>query len=48
MELKRVVRTQTDIQPYFKKIRQGIPLIRQEQGIIAQWAHSDANLFQIK
>lgn len=48
MELQGVVSAQTNIQPCLEEIRQGVPLVREEQSVIAQRTHSDANLLQIE
>ena len=48
MELQRVVRTQTHIQPYLEKVRKRVPLVRQEQRVVAQRAHGQPDLFQVE
>lgn len=48
MELKRVVRAQANVEPSLEEIGKRIPLIREEQRIVAQRAHGDANLFEVK
>jgi hypothetical protein len=48
MELQRVVRAQADIQSRLEKLLQRIPLVRQEERIVAQRTHRDPDLLQIK
>ena len=48
MELQRIVRAQADVQPRLEKLFQWIPLVRQEQGVVAQRTHRDPDLLQIK
>ncbi len=48
MKLQRIVRTQTDVQPYLEKIREWIPFVRQEQAVVAERRHRDPNLLQIE
>ena len=48
MELQWVVRTQADIEPRFEKVRQGISLIREEESVVAQRAHGNADLFEVE
>ena len=48
VELKRVVRAQANVEPCLEEIRQGIPLKREEQRVIAQRAHGDADLFEVE
>ena len=48
VELQRIVRTQADIQSSFEILRQWVPLIGQEERVVAQRTHRDADLLQIK
>jgi len=48
MELQGIIGTQTNVQADFKEIRQRIPLVREEQRIIAEWRHGQTYLLQIK
>jgi len=48
MELQRVISAQTDIQPRLEKLFQWIPLVRQEERVVAQRTHRDPDLLQIK
>jgi len=48
MELQRVISTQADIQPSLEELFQRIPLICQEERIIAQRTHRDPDLLQIE
>jgi hypothetical protein len=48
MELKWVVGAQTDIKTCLEEIRQGITFICKKKSIVAQGAHCNANLFEIK
>lgn len=48
MELQRIVRAQTDVQTNLEEVRQWVPLVCQEERIIAERAHSDADLLQVE
>jgi len=48
VELQGVVRAQTNVQADFEEIRQRIPLVREEQRIIAEWRHGQTYLLQVK
>ena len=48
MELQRVVGAQANVQPCSEKLRQRVPLVRQEQRVVAQRAHGDADLLQVE
>ena len=48
MELQRVICTQTDIEPHFEEVRQRVPFVCQEQCVVAQRTHCEANLLQIE
>ena len=48
MELQRVIGAQADIQPLLEKLFQRIPLVRQEEHVVAQRTHRDPDLLQIK
>lgn len=48
MELQRVVRAQADIQANLEEIRQWVPLVRQEQRVVAQRAHRKTDLLQVE
>ena len=45
MELQRVIRAETNVQPNLEEIRQRIPLVSQKQRVITQRAHRQSNLF---
>jgi hypothetical protein len=48
MELQGIIRAQTDIETGFEKIGKRIALVSQEQCIVAQWAHRDTDLLEVK
>ena len=48
MELQRVVGAQADIQSGLEELLQRIPLIRQEKRVVAQRAHRNPDLLQVK
>lgn len=48
MELQWVIRAQADVQTRLEEVRERVPLIRQEQGVVAEWAHRDTNLLQVE
>lgn len=48
MELQWIVCAKTNIEPSLEEIWKGIPLIREEQSIIAQWTHCNSDLFEIE
>lgn len=48
MKLQRVICTQTDVEPHFEKVRQRVPFVSQEQGIVAQRTHGQSDLLQIE
>jgi len=48
VELQRVVRAQADVEPCLEKVGQRVPLVREEERIVAQRAHGDANLLEVK
>jgi len=48
MELQRVVRAQAHIQPRLEKVGQRVSLEHEEERVVAQRAHGDANLFEVK
>ena len=48
MKLQWIVRAEADIEPSFEEVWQRISLVSQEKSIIAQRAHRDPNLFQVK
>jgi hypothetical protein len=48
MELKRVISTQADVEARLEKVGERISFVSQEQGVVAQRAHRESNLFQIK
>ena len=48
MELQRVVRTQANVQANTEELWERITFIREEERIVAKWAHSDANLLEVK
>ena len=48
MELQGIVGAQTNVQADFEEIRQRIPLVCEEQRIIAEWRHGQTYLLQIK
>lgn len=48
VELQRIVRTQTDVQPRFEEVRKRVSLVCQEKGIVTQRAHSDSDLLQVE
>lgn len=45
VKLQRIVRAQAHIQSYLEEIREWVPLVRQKEGVIAQRAHRDPDLF---
>lgn len=47
VELQRIISAQTDVQPYFEEIRQRVPLVRQEQRVVAQRTHGQPDLLQV-
>ena len=48
MELKGVVRAQADIQADLEEVRERVPFVCQEQCVVAQRTHCEANLLQIE
>jgi len=48
VELKRVICAQANVKPCLEEIWKRISFKREEQRIIAQRAHGDADLFQVK
>ena len=48
VELKGVVRAQADIQADLKEVRERVPFVCQEQCVVAQRTHCEANLLQIE
>lgn len=48
MELQGVIRAQANVKTCPEEVRQRVTLVRQEQCIIAEGAHRNANLFQIE
>jgi hypothetical protein len=48
VELQGVVRAQTHVQSDFEKVRQRVPLVCEEQRIIAQWRHGQSYLLEVK
>ena len=48
MELQWVIRAQADIQADLEEVGKGVPLVRQEQCVVAQRAHREADLLQIE
>lgn len=48
MELKRVIRAQADIQPRLEEFLQWVPLVCQEERVVAERAHCDPDLLQIE
>lgn len=48
MELQRIIRTQTDVQAYVEEVWERIPFIRKEERVVAERAHSDANLLEVE
>ncbi len=48
VELKWVVRAQAHVEPHLEKVRQGIPLVRQEESVVAQRAHGNADLLEVE
>ena len=48
VELQRVIAAQADIQPDLEEIRQRVSLVRQEQRVVAQRAHGDADLLEVE
>lgn len=48
VELERIVRTQAYIEPESEEVREWIAFIGQEQRIVADRAHRDANLLEVE
>ena len=48
VELQRVVRAQADIEADLEEVGQGVPLVREEQRIVAQRAHRYPNLLEVE
>jgi hypothetical protein len=48
VELQRVVRAQAHVEPCLEKVRQRISLEREEERVVAQRAHGDADLFEVE
>jgi len=48
MELQGIIGAQADIQPRLEKLPQWVPLVRQEERVVAQRTHCDPDLLQIK
>jgi hypothetical protein len=48
MELQRVIRAQANVQPRLEKVFQRIPLVRQEERVVAERAHCDPDLLQVE
>lgn len=48
MELQRVIRAQAHVEPCLEKVGQWVSLEREEERIVAQRAHGDADLFEVK
>ena len=48
LELQWVVRAQANIEPRLEEVRQRISFIRKEESIVAQRAHSNADLFEVE
>jgi hypothetical protein len=44
VELQRIIGAQADLQPNVEKFWKWVPLVRQEQSIVAQGAHGDTDL----
>ena len=48
MELQRIVSTQTNVEASLEEIRKRIPLVSQEQRVVAQRTHRNTDLLEIK
>jgi hypothetical protein len=48
MELQRIISTQTNVEPGLEEIRKGVPLVSQEQCIVAQRTHRNTDLLKIE
>ena len=48
VELQRVVCAQAHVEPCFEKVRQRVSLEREEERVVAQRAHGDTDLFEVK
>ena len=48
VELQRVIRAETDVQPGLEKVGERVAFVSQEQGVVAQRAHCHTYLLQIE
>lgn len=48
VELQRVVRAQAHVEPCLEKVGQRVSFKREEERVVAQRAHGDADLFEVK
>jgi len=48
VELQRVVRAQAHVEPCLEKVGQRVSLESEEERVVAQRAHGDADLFEVK
>ena len=48
MELQRVVRAQAHVESCLEKVGQRVSLEREEKRVVAQRAHGDTDLFEVK
>ena len=48
VKLQRIVRAQTNVQPNLEELLQRIPLISEEQSVVAERAHSEAYLSEVE
>jgi hypothetical protein len=48
VELQRIVCAQADIEPRLEEIRERVPLVREEESVVAQRAHGDSDLLEIE
>lgn len=48
MELQRIIRTQTDVESHLEEVGERVAFVSQKQGIIAERAHRQADLPEVK
>lgn len=48
VELQRVIRTQADVKASLEELRYGVTLVSEEERVVTERAHGDADLLEIK
>ena len=48
VELQRIIRAQTDVEPRLEEVRQRVALVGEEEGVVAERAHRNSDLLEVE